>query len=312
MRTFFREKWRDLSPLHRKRAAQGFAAWVFLVAALALWLGLNAGETRERWLAAIPSAETLVVKQDRDAASPATTAVGAEDSEAPVFPAADQPARITVIVTGLGLAADVTEAAIKDLPPEITLAFSPYSPSLESWLDASIGEGHENLIALPMEPDSYPRDDPGPRALLSRGGADENARNLSWALRHGEKIKGAVSFMGSRFLKDDRKVRVMLDTFKRSGLTFVDATEPENLVPVLASADIGAKTMKADVVLDAPVSAIDVRRRLAQLEQAAQKNGHAVGVFAAYPAVVPALKEWLVSNLASRNLALSPVGKAGP
>ena len=42
--------------------------------------------------------------------------------------------RIAVIVTGLGLSAAATEAAIKLLPGAVTLAFDPYAPGLEAWI----------------------------------------------------------------------------------------------------------------------------------------------------------------------------------
>src|SRR5690606_3469210 len=83
------------------------------------------------------------------------------------FPPDETRPRIAIIVAGLGLSEAATTAAIQQLPAEISLSFSPYSNRIEEWVAMARAAGHEVLIDLPMEPTSFPRDDPGPRALLT-------------------------------------------------------------------------------------------------------------------------------------------------
>lgn len=316
------QKWRALSPLVRKRTLQGVGAWAICMTLLFGWLYLNAEKSRQAWLSAIPFAETMVVYQNADSLTESdhgsevsNIPLGTNDETmpAPLAPVAkDQIGKIALIITGLGLASDITQAAIESFPAEVTLAFTPYSPRLEDWLEASLASHHQNLIALPMEPRNYPSDDPGPRALLSRAGNDENARNLAWAMRSGDKVIGAINFMGDRFLQDDRKVRLMLQSLQRSNQIFIDTTEPENLTVTLAAAELGAKVFKASITQTTPTTAAEIRRQLSRLEQIAHNQGTAIGVFTAYPAFIPVIKEWAESGLEKRNLKLIPTGDLAP
>ena len=72
-----------------------------------------------------------------------------------------------VVVTGLGLATDVSETAIRTLPAAVSLSFTPYAKDLETWISLARSQGHEVLLDLPMEPTTFPNDDPGPRALIT-------------------------------------------------------------------------------------------------------------------------------------------------
>ncbi|HET6519758.1 MAG TPA: divergent polysaccharide deacetylase family protein, partial [Geminicoccaceae bacterium] len=69
--------------------------------------------------------------------------------------AGDGRPRVALLVTGLGLWSAATEVAL-NLPPAVSLAFSPYTPDLPGLLKRARGAGHEVLLVLPMEPTGYP------------------------------------------------------------------------------------------------------------------------------------------------------------
>ena len=93
----------------------------------------------------------------------------------------DQRPRIALLVVGLGLQADLTDAAIA-LPGEISLHFSAYAPDLPVWFGRARRAGHEVLLDLPMEPLDYPASDPGPRTLLAGASSEDNLQRLDWLL----------------------------------------------------------------------------------------------------------------------------------
>ena len=74
---------------------------------------------------------------------------------------------IAVVVSGLGLSEAATEAAIRRLPPQVTLSFSPYARRLDEWIALARAHGHEVLLELPMEGADDPASDPGPHTLLA-------------------------------------------------------------------------------------------------------------------------------------------------
>ncbi len=80
----------------------------------------------------------------------------------PFTPTEDGP-RLGIVMEDLGLNRDRTQDAIDKLPPEVTLAFSPYSQGLQDWVDKARAAGHEVILAIPMEPINYPERRSRPR-----------------------------------------------------------------------------------------------------------------------------------------------------
>ena len=88
---------------------------------------------------------------------------------------------IAIIVTGLGLQSDATNASFH-LPGPISLMFSPYTEDLPAYFERARLSGHEVLLQLPFEPPDYPANDPGPHTLRASGTVDANIERLNWLL----------------------------------------------------------------------------------------------------------------------------------
>ena len=82
----------------------------------------------------------------------------------------------------------VTQTAVKTLPANVTLAFQTIAPSLGDWIAQARLVGHEVLLAVPMEPNNYPQNDPGPQTLLTGLPAATNTQRLTSALAHSRKF----------------------------------------------------------------------------------------------------------------------------
>ena len=95
-------------------------------------------------------------------------------------------ARVAIIVEGLGLNSEATEAAIKSLPASVTLAFSPYTRDLQDWLRRATEAGHEVLVEVPLESNRFPADDPGPLGLLTSLDQIQNVERLTAILNEAD------------------------------------------------------------------------------------------------------------------------------
>ena len=80
-------------------------------------------------------------------------------------PAARGKFRIAIVVSGLGISAKATSAALASLPPGVTLGFAPYAGDVQHWVNQARQFGHEVLLEVPMEPFDFPDSDPGPHTL---------------------------------------------------------------------------------------------------------------------------------------------------
>ena len=222
------------------------------------------------------------------------------------FDQSDDRPRIAVVIADLGLRTDETSRVIDTLPPDVTLAFNPHAEDLATWLSLARAGGHESLIMLPMEPESFPLDDPGPWALLTSLGAAENSDRLDWTLQQADGVVGAVSMMGSRFTSDWQALRPVLVELRDRGLMFVDsATTADTVVADIAYA-IELPAAFGDRVLDDVASRDTIARRLSELEEMARDRGYAVGLGGPYPMTVESLAVW-IPTLSGKGLVLAPI-----
>jgi polysaccharide deacetylase 2 family uncharacterized protein YibQ len=223
------------------------------------------------------------------------------------FDEADTRPRIAVVLTGLGLASTMTETAIKQLPPGVTLSFTPYSRKLSQWIALARVNGHEVLLDLPMEPTTYPDDDPGPQALLTALSSRQNLDRLRWTLGRATGYVGVATTMGSRFTTSEKHMSPILKELKERGLLFLDNRASDDSVGGRLASEIGVPRAINDRPLDwAQASRVAIDARLVQLENVARTEGFAVAMGRPYPVTIERLREW-VEGLNERGLVLAPI-----
>lgn len=219
----------------------------------------------------------------------------------------DQRPRIAVVLSGLGLSDSATEAAIEQLPAAVTLSFSPYARGLERWIALARARGHEVMLDLPMEPVSFPNEDPGPQALLTSLAPETNLDRLDWVLSRGSAYVGLAGSMGSRFTATRESVEPVLQEVKARGLLFLDRrTTEESLVPTLAE-EIGLPyAVNSRTVDERQASRVAIDARLAQVERIALTDGAAIAMAQPYPVSIERLAEW-AADLPARGFAVAPI-----
>jgi len=223
----------------------------------------------------------------------------------PAIPAGDRP-QVVIIMTGLGLSAVATEAAIKRLPPSVTLAFDPYGKELDDWVPLARRTGHEFLLTVPMEPIDFPIIDPGPYALESILAPAENLRRLNFIF---SRVNGYVGVLGgskSFFTTEEDKIRPVLQAIKSRGLLYVDSgATAEGLADGIAS-EIKLPRLTNDLIVDLDPSTESIDKQLVRLEEISRRRTIAVGIATPYPVTVARLVAW-AATLESKNMVLSPV-----
>ena len=222
------------------------------------------------------------------------------------FDSKDARPKIALIVTGLGQSQAATEAAISLLPGSVTLAFDPYAPNLQEWADKARQAGHEVLIMIPLEPSTFPGDDPGPQGLMTFNTDVENLLRLEYALSRMRGYVGVVSVLGSKFNKEESHVTAFLKNLKNRGLLFVDGSSDfKSLAPGLAE-KIELPRAFVDLVLDTIPTKEAVDAKLGELEILVGKNANAVALIDAYPVSIERIAIWAAS-LQEKKLVLAPV-----
>ena len=222
------------------------------------------------------------------------------------FSATDRRGRIAIVIGQMGVAGAATGLALQRLPPGVTLAFVPVADRLEGWIDAARNQGHEVLLSVPMEPLSYPHDDPGPNTLLLNLDPAHNIDRLEWALGRFTGYVGITSPSGSRFQADTPALRPVMDVVKKRGLLFLDAgTAPRSIADTLAI-EMGVPRARADRIIDQDASRAGIDAQLAALEAIALESGVAVGLGEPYPTTLERVAKW-VPLLPDKKLILVPL-----
>ena len=135
--------------------------------------------------------------------------------------------RVGLLLAGIGLNEADSDAAVHDLPGGVTFAVSPYATRLQRLLVGVRFAEHEYLLSIPMEPQGFPLNDPGPRALMTNLRVEENLARLDWVLARVGGYVGVTNALGAlrgeRFSGVAEQMDPVLEALARRGLLYVDA-----------------------------------------------------------------------------------------
>lgn len=218
--------------------------------------------------------------------------------------------RIAIVISGLGISARSTNAAITLLPPQVTLAFLPYAGDVQHWVSLARQKGHEVLLQVPMEPYDFPDSDPGQYTLRASIGEEANTQRLVWSLTRMSGYVGVTNLMGGRFLSEAGPLEPMMSYLSRRGLLFFDNGAATRSVSGEVAERLRAPFVASSVTLDRIQAPMEVERRLIELEDLARAKGSAVGAGTLYPVTVERVAAW-AKGLSGRGLALAPITAIG-
>ena len=263
-------------------------------------------------LAAVPALG--LVEESKYGPLPKIAADGRRPAEVYARPSshaqtAGGPARVAVLVNGLGIPGGPDGDVIKGLPPPVSVAYGGYGRGLQERVTKARADGHEVLLALPLEPKDYPAADPGPHTLLTTLPTDENIKRLHWLMSRYTGYVGVTNHMGAKFEATKGSLQPVLTELKQRGLIYLDDGSVGSSTGAEIANGIGLDYSVAQVRLDAGSSAAEMAKALAELEATAKAKGTAIGVANAGPATVKQIAEW-AGSLESRGLVLVPVSDA--
>jgi len=216
------------------------------------------------------------------------------------FDAAEAKPKVAVVVVGLGLDQAATEAAIARLPPEVSLAFSPYAADLAKWIKKARDGGHEALVTLPIEAAGPTVSDPGPLGLLANAAGDDNVARLEYMLAAAPGVVGVVA-SASPFTTSPGAAPVLAALLRRGLLYVGDGAKGARVPPAVAVTD----TVDQDPWRDS------IDAHLAMAVASAKVQGSAVVLASATPVALDRLVAWMAS-LAPRVVAVPVSALAKP
>jgi polysaccharide deacetylase 2 family uncharacterized protein YibQ len=214
--------------------------------------------------------------------------------------------RIALMVGGLGLNLEGTEAAIAKLPGAVTLGFAPYGAGVEERAAEAREAGHESVLQAPMEDFSDGAGDLGPHMLRTSASDADNIDSLRWLMSRFTGYVAVVNHLGGKFTADAKEISPILTEIAARGLGYLDdGASPRSVAPDIA-ATLVMPSARADLVVDANSSPEAIEAALARLLDRARERGSAIGVASASSMSVERLARW-ANGLESKGVALVPL-----
>ena len=195
----------------------------------------------------------------------------------PVVPPAPHKPTLVLIIDDIGY----SEPAAYDLmalDPNITLSILPGSPHGKDIAGVARKKGLELMLHQPMEPNEYPRVDPGPGALFEAMDPDQLLQTLEANLTAYPGVKGVNNHMGSRLTSLSPQMYQVMTLLKQKGLYFIDSRTSAKTVSRSAARLMQVPFAERDVFLDHVQSREAVVRQVKKMLAIAEKHGSAVGI----------------------------------
>ena len=171
--------------------------------------------------------------------------------------------QIAVIIDDIGYDLRLVEDLMRIEAP-IAFAILPHTPHAREAARRLHAAGKEILLHLPMEPRSYPADNPGKGALFVDMDEGEIRRRIEADLTAVPYASGVNNHMGSRFMEDEAGLAVVMEELAKRGLFFVDSVTTPGSRARSAAARAGARYVSRAVFID---HAPDHTKALANLLQ---------------------------------------------
>jgi uncharacterized protein len=250
-------------------------------------------------ISCVPIAGLLVflgwrwLKQPRVAPSaPAAPRVSAKKEPPPRSAAprkADRTTRIVLILDDVGFDHQPLDTAMQ-IDPNLNFSILPNAARADEFARRLHARGFEVLCHLPMEPIDYPRESPGPNAILMSMSNEEIARTTREDVATIPHARGVNNHMGSRATRDRRVMKSVLGSLPK-GLYFIDSRTGPGSVAEAVARELNIPTSARDVFLDDVQEETAVRKQLQELVTVATARGSAIGIGHIYPVTVKVLKE---------------------
>jgi len=203
---------------------------------------------------------------------------------------------IAIILTGLGLNKGWTTKTLATFKGKATFAFSPYSPNLQKQLQEATNLGNQVLVALPMEPYTFPNPDLGLYTLLTGVKAEENISRTKAVLKQIPNGMGVIGDDGSRFTLSQTDLEPVLKEVKDHGSIFIDPyiTLQSHVQRTCKTLGMACPQVNFTMTL---AKADDIQKDdfFKKVIQSAKENGMIIMSMPAIPAVTDHLLEWIAS-----------------
>ncbi len=193
-----------------------------------------------------------------------------------------------------------------DLPKTITFAILPDLAYSEEVMHKAYNQGRETIIHVPMEPESYPKDDPGKNAIYVDLDEKEIKKRMRRFIKQLPLCIGINNHMGSLATQYENVMRPVLQVLKENDMFFLDSRTTSKTIAYSLAVEMEVPACERDVFLDAGDYENRVATKVEDIFDLAQRVNNIIVITHAKEESLEELKAFL-SKIDGNNIKLVPI-----
>lgn len=199
--------------------------------------------------------------------------------------------KVAIIMDDMGYSNESFEKLIK-LNVKLTFSFLPGGIYTKTLACEAYSKGYDCMLHLPMEPVSFPKDNPGDGAIFVNMKKDDIKETVELHLKSVPFIVGVNNHMGSRATAQKDIMLIVLEQIKKNNLFFVDSLTTQKSVCEEVAKEIDLKILKRDIFIDSAQPDYEIAKKsLKELVALAKKNKKVIAIGHPLKSTISALQE---------------------
>ena len=217
--------------------------------------------------------------------------------------------QVAIIIDDIGNDPGPVRELLK-IDAEITFAILPLCSHTRDSAETLHSARREILLHLPMEPKDYPREKPGKGALFTDMNDKELLFQLDQDLASVPYISGVNNHMGSKFMVDEEKLKLIFNTLKKKNLFFIDSRTTPDSKALSASEKTGLPLASRKIFLDNSRDYKETYKILTEIAQEAESGDVSPVIIIGhpYPETIRAIKD-ATKVLRAKGVIIVPVSQ---
>ena len=213
--------------------------------------------------------------------------------------------RVALVIDDLGRDNLISHELLRcDFP--VTFSILPFEPHSKSLALEAHQKGQEIILHLPLEPRGYPEVNPGEGALLLEMDLERLLHQLSRDIEAIPYIKGVSNHMGSQFMEDAEKMKIILTELRNRKLFFLDSRTTPQTVGLETANAIGLEAAERTVFLDHELNEEAIGQSLERLLRLSLSKGKAIGIGHPHPLTIQAIKK-MIPKMQEKGVEIVPL-----
>ncbi|MBN2829501.1 MAG: divergent polysaccharide deacetylase family protein, partial [Candidatus Cloacimonetes bacterium] len=185
--------------------------------------------------------------------------------------------RIAIVIDDFGEADNSLVGEFNELPTEVAFAIIPDLPKSKQVMALAMLKNRDVLIHMPMEPEDYPKNNPGKNAIYTNLSDDEIKARVEHFCQELPNAVGINNHMGSKATSDKRTMDAVCSVLKEHDMFFIDSFTIASSVVGKAASDAGVPSYRRHIFLDVPDSSLEnAKLKIAELNKKNPKNNPTV------------------------------------